>query len=153
MATTDKDFKVKNGLSVTLGGTFGGTVTVATPTLGTHATTKDYVDNLFDTVIVPVESSAPLSATNGELYFDSVEQRLFVYYNSTWNPIAFVIDTTELPQHIHDTAIDGTGLVVSIFKDAGLVTESAGDFEDAGSYNTNSWVYLWDGGIATDNFN
>jgi len=43
MATSDKDFKVKNGLNVALGGTFGGTVTVATPTLSTHAATKGYV--------------------------------------------------------------------------------------------------------------
>jgi hypothetical protein len=44
VATTNRNFKVKHGLDVTEGGTFGGTVTVATPTLDTHAATKAYVD-------------------------------------------------------------------------------------------------------------
>jgi hypothetical protein len=39
MATVDKDFKVKNGLVVSNGGSFGGTVVVAEPTLSNHATT------------------------------------------------------------------------------------------------------------------
>lgn len=46
MATENKDFKVKNGLNVSGDGTFGGTVTVATPTGPNHAATKDYVDNI-----------------------------------------------------------------------------------------------------------
>ncbi len=41
MATLEKDFKVKNGLQVTLGGTFGGAVEVGTPTLANHAVTKE----------------------------------------------------------------------------------------------------------------
>lgn len=44
MTTTDKDFKVKNGLSVTDGGTFGGPVVVGTPTQASHAVTKEYLD-------------------------------------------------------------------------------------------------------------
>ena len=46
MTTTDKDFKVKNGLYVTEGGTFGGPVAVGTPTDPDHAVTKEYVDNI-----------------------------------------------------------------------------------------------------------
>jgi hypothetical protein len=46
VATVNKDFKVKHGLDVTQGGTFGGTVTVATPTQNTHAATKLYVDTV-----------------------------------------------------------------------------------------------------------
>jgi len=61
-------------------------------------------------------------------------------------------DTIELQQHIHDTAIDGTGLVVSIFKDAGYYDE-AGDATDAGYYSTVAWQVTWDGGITVDNFN
>jgi len=41
MATVDKDFKVKNGLVVANGGTFGDAVTVGTPTELTHAATKE----------------------------------------------------------------------------------------------------------------
>ena len=44
MTTTDKDFKVKNGLAVTDGGTFGGPVVVGTPTQASHAVTKEYLD-------------------------------------------------------------------------------------------------------------
>ena len=153
MATSDKDFKVKNGLNVALGGTFGGTVTVATPTLGIHAATKDYVDSAVSTPTVPTGASNPESATNGDLFLNTNESRLYYYYNSTWYSVALLQDTLEIPQHIHDTAIDGTGLIVSTFKDAGLVTEAAGEAEDAGLYNTNSWSVTWDGGIAVDNFN
>lgn len=46
MTTTDKDFKVKNGLAVSEGGTFGGPVTVAPPTNPFHAVTKEYIDNI-----------------------------------------------------------------------------------------------------------
>lgn len=44
MSTSNKDFKVKNGLTVSGGGTFGSPVTVGTPTLDSHAATKAYVD-------------------------------------------------------------------------------------------------------------
>ena len=44
MTTTDKDFKVKNGLQVTEGGTFGGPVAVGSPTEASHAVTKEYLD-------------------------------------------------------------------------------------------------------------
>jgi len=153
MATVDKDFKVKNGLNVTLGGTFGGTVTVATPTENSHAATKLYVDTLTGTVIVDSGANNPVSGTNGELFLNTTENRIYFYYNSAWYSLALVQDTLDLPQHIHDTAIDGTGLIVSTFKDAGVITEAVSESEDAGYYNTNSWSVTWDGGISTDNFN
>lgn len=151
MATVNKDFKVKNGLNVANGGTFGGTVTVATPTENTHATTKAYVDSLQGSV--PTGANNPGSGSNGDLFLNTNEQRLYYFYNSTWYSVAILADTLDIPQHIHDTAIDGTGLVVSTFKDAGLVTEAAGEAEDAGFANTVSWAVTWDGGIAVDNFN
>lgn len=153
MATVDKDFKVKNGLAVTNGGTFGGTVTVATPTLGTHATTKDYVDSITGTPTVPIYAEAPASPSEGDLYIDSLTGRLYFYFENTWTAMAIVDDTLNVPQHIHDTAIDGTGLIVSIVKDAGYYNDATGTPEDAGYYNTNSWLQTWDGGISIDNFN
>ena len=45
MATVNKDFKVKHGLNVAEGGTFGSTVIVGTPTENTHAATKLYVEH------------------------------------------------------------------------------------------------------------
>ncbi len=44
MTTTNKDFKVKNGIAVTGNGTFGGPVVVGTPTDPSHAVTKEYLD-------------------------------------------------------------------------------------------------------------
>ena len=150
MSTTNRDFKVKHGLNVAEGGTFGQAVTVGTPTLSTHAATKGYVDT--KPLLVDRESSAPASAVDGQLYIDTNENRLLFYYNGQWNTMALLQDTIEIAQHIHDTSIGGTGLIVSTFKDAGFYNE-AGSVEDAGFYNTNSWSATYDGGIATEVYN
>jgi hypothetical protein len=152
MATADKDFKVKNGLVVANGGTFGGTVTVATPTLGDHATTKDYVDSLTGAPSIPISEDAPESPNNGDLWFDSVTERVHVYYDNQWVAIATLADSENLRDHIHDTSIDGTGLIVSTFVSGGSYDEP-GVLVSAGSYDTTSWEYVWDGGEAIDNFN
>lgn len=152
MTTTNRDFKVKHGLNVAEGGTFGQAVTVGTPTQNTHAATKLYVDN--KEVIVTQGSTTPSNenSSNGELFIDTVENRLLFYYNGEWHTLALLSDLIEIPQHIHDTAIGGTGLVVTTFKDAGFYDE-AGAIEDAGFYNTNSWSSTYDGGIATEVYN
>jgi hypothetical protein len=150
MATVNKDFKVKHGLNVAEGGTFGSTVIVGTPTENTHAATKLYVDS--KPLLVATASTAPESASNGQLYVDTQENRLLFYYNGQWNTLALLQDTLEIAQHIHDTAIGGTGLIVSTFVDAGFYNEAGGE-EDAGFYNTNSWAATYDGGIATEVFN
>jgi hypothetical protein len=150
VTTTNRDFKVKHGLDVAQGGTFGQAVTVGTPTENAHAATKLYVDA--KEFLVETASSAPVSAENGQLFIDTIENRLAFYYNGQWNTLASLNDTIDIEQHIHDTAIDGTGLIVSTFKDAGFYNE-AGATEDAGFYNTNSWSVTYDGGIATEVFN
>ena len=152
MATVNKDFKVKHGLNVAEGGTFGSAVTVGTPTENTHAATKAYVDAR--ELLVPQGISAPDAedAVDGELFIDTQNNRLLFFYNGQWNTTALLQDTLETAQHIHDTAIDGTGLIVSTFKDAGFYNE-AGAEEDAGFYNTNSWSATYDGGIATEVYN
>ena len=150
MATVNKDFKVKHGLNVALGGTFGSAVTVGTPTENTHAATKLYVD-AFE-YLVSTASTAPASASEGQLYIDTQNNRLLFFYNSQWNTLALLQDTLEIAQHIHDTAIGGTGLITSTFSDAGFYNEAGGE-EDAGFYNTNSWASTYDGGIATEVFN
>jgi hypothetical protein len=152
VATVNKDFRVKHGINVAEGGTFGGTVTVATPTENTHAATKAYVDSATNNVIVASDSEFPESPTEGQLFFDTVTDHIYIFYSSAWYSIAMYSDTVELAQHIHDTAIDGTGLIVSTFKDAGFYDSSA-DSTDAGFYNTVAWQVTWDGGIAVDNFN
>lgn len=152
MATTEKDFKVKNGLIVALGGSFGGTVTVDTPTENTHAATKLYVDT--KAPIVPTESTEPVSPVDGQLWFDTVTQHLSIYSTDAaeWIMIATFSDTADLRQHIHDTAIDGTGLIVSIFQDAGFYDSIFTSAEIAGFYDSEYWTNSYDGGSPLDNF-
>lgn len=151
MATVTKDFKVKHGLVVTNGGSFGSAVTVGTPTLGDHATTKDYVDAL--TGGMPVGNTAPVSPINGQLWFDTLTSRVNVYYNSTWITIATIDDTQVLPDHIHDTSIDGNGLIVSQFVSSGFYNAPQGTGQDGGTPSTSSWTATYDGGTAIDNYN
>lgn len=150
MSTTDKDFKVKNGLIVSLGGTFGGTVTVATPTESQHAATKAYVDSASP---VEVSATAPSITADGQFYFDTDTSHLSISYNNEWIVIANFMDVINMPQHIHETSIGGNGLVVTIFQDAGFYYEVPLTFNDAGPYNQAIWEVIFDGGIAIDNFN
>jgi hypothetical protein len=152
VATVDKDFKVKNGLIVANGGSFGGAVTVDTPTLDMHAATKQYVDQAIGNSTMTVGSTAPSSPTNGQQWLDTLTERVYVYYNSTWVPQASLADAETLQDHIHDTSIDGNGLIVSVIVEGGFYN-SAGVLTDAGTYDLTSWNALWDGGIAIDNFN
>ena len=155
MATTNSNFKVKNGLEVALGGSFGYSVIVGEPTQNNHATTKSYVDNKFSTVAVPTEADAPLNPVDGQLYFNTTDNHLSIYSENTseWIMIATFDDTANLRQHIHDTAIDGTGLIVTVFQDAGFYDAIFSAQIDGGSYNTTTWDQTFDGGIPTDNFN
>ena len=152
MATDNKDFKVKNGLAVTNGGTFGGTVTVATPTENEHAATKEYVDLRVGAPSIPVGDTPPANSVDGQLWYDTLTGRVYVYYAAEWSAIANLSDAEFLQDHIHDTAIDGSGLIVSVFMDAGYYN-AAGAIVDAGFYSTTTWENTWDGGIAIDNFN
>ncbi len=150
MATVNKDFRVKHGINVAEGGIFGSTVTVATPTQNSHAATKLYVDSAVGSPTVP--TTEPVSPENGDLWFDTLTERVHVYYNSQWVAIATLEDAEKLQDHIHDTSIDGNGLIVSTFVSGGAYNEP-GVLVSAGFYNTNSWESTWDGGTATDNFN
>jgi len=151
LATVDKDFKVKNGLQVVNGGSFGGSVVVGEPTISTHAATKGYVDSLVGGMVVG--STAPESPSNGDQWFDTITERVNVYYNNAWVTVATIEDTLTLPDHIHDTSIDGNGLIVTTFVDAGTSYDPQAPGQDAGDPNTSSWNVFYDGGVATDNFN
>ncbi len=150
MATDNKDFKVKNGLAVANGGTFGGAVTVGTPTASTHAATKAYVDSVTG---MTVSSTAPSSPTNGKQWLDTATNRVNFYYDGTWYTQATIDDTNNLPQHIHDTAIDGTGFIVSQFYEGGSFNSPLGVGLDAGGPSTTTWTVVFDGGSVVDNFN
>ena len=150
MATFNRNFKVKHGLEVAEGGTFGGTVIVATPTENTHATTKLYVDTAVGSPTIG--TTQPESPVNGNLWFDTLTERVHVYYNSEWVAIATLEDAETLKDHIHDTSIDGSGLIVSTFISGGSYNEP-GVLVSAGLYNTSVFEATYDGGVATDNFN
>jgi hypothetical protein len=150
VATFNRDFKVKHGINVADGGTFGGTVTVATPTENTHATTKLYVDTAVGSPTIG--TTQPVSPVNGSLWFDTLTERVHVYYNSEWVAIATLEDAETLQDHIHDTSIDGSGLIVSTFISGGAYNEP-GVLVSAGLYNTENFEATYDGGVATDNFN
>jgi len=150
MATVDKDFKVKNGLQVVGSGSFGGTLTVATPTTDAHAATKAYVDSVTG---MTVSSTAPSSPTNGKQWLDTGTNRVNFYYNGAWYTQATIDDTNNLPQHIHDTAIDGTGFIVSQFYEGGSFNSPLGVGLDAGGPSTTEWTVVFDGGSVVDNFN
>jgi hypothetical protein len=153
--TVNRDFKVKHGINVAEGGTFGGTVTVATPTQNTHAATKLYVDTAVGTPIVPTESTAPQNPVDGQLWFDTASRHLSIYSTDAveWIMIATFEDTANLREHIHDTSIGGNGLIVSIYQDAGYYDAIFSSSQDAGYYDLNEWAMTWNGGIAIDNFN
>ena len=152
MATVNKDFKVKNGLAVVLGGSFGGTVTVATPTDALHAATKAYVDAASGSGTIPVGSTFPASPAEGQLFIDSVTKRIHMYLNAAWIAVATLEDAESLQDHIHDTSIDGNGLIVSTFVAGGSYDEP-GVLVSAGSYSDTTWENTWDGGTSIDNFN
>jgi len=149
MATVDKDFKVKNGLVVANGGTFGDAVTVGDPTLASHAATKEYVDNRS----MSVGSTAPSSPTNGTQWLDTLTNRVNFYYGGSWYTQATIDDTLNLPQHIHDTAIDGTGFIVTTFREGGSFNSPQGTSVDGGGPSTTVFALTLDGGSVVDNFN
>ncbi len=151
MATVNKDFKVKNGLQVAGSGSFGGTLSVAAPTEATHVATKAYVDSL--TGSMSVGTTAPSSPTNGTQWLDTLTNRVNFYYDGTWYTQATIDDTNNLPQHIHDTAIDGTGFIVSQFYEGGSFNSPLGIGLDAGGPSTTEWTVVFDGGSVVDNFN
>ena len=151
MATVDKDFKVKNGLQVALGGSFGEAVEVGAPTLAAHAATKEYVDSL--TGSMAVGNTAPSSPTNGTQWLDTLTNRVNFYYEGSWYTQATIDDTLNLPQHIHDTAIDGTGFIVTTFREGGSFNSPQGTAVDGGGPSTSVFALTLDGGSAVDNFN
>ena len=143
MAIVDKDFKVKNGLVVTNGGTFGDAVTVGEPTLADHAATKAYVDSL--TVPMAVGTTAPSSPTEGTQWLDTLTNRVNFYYEGSWYTQATIEDTNNIPDHIHDTAIDGTGLIVTMFVDSGFFDSPMTSETDSGLASDEVFSSVHDG--------
>ena len=150
MDTVNKDFKVKNGLQVNGDAVINGTISAATPTLSNHVATKAYVDAISGGI--PIGPTPPEIAINGALWFDTLVERVNVYYEGQWLTIATIDDTLEIPDHIHDTSIDGNGLIVTTFVDGGSFNDPQGTGVDGGTPFTTVWVNEFIGGIAIDNY-
>lgn len=151
LATVNKDFKVKNGLQVAGTAVFGGTVQVATPVSASDAATKAYVDSKSSQMASG--ATAPSNPIVGALWLDSLTNRVNVYSSAGWVTLAAIDDTLNLPEHIHDTAIDGTGFIVTTFREGGSFNSPQGTGLDGGSPSSTTWEYSFDGGSAVDNFN
>ena len=87
--TVDKDFKVKHGLSVTDGGSFGGPVVVGTPTQLSHAVTKAYADALAFSGgggggSITVSETPPEVFSEGSGWYNSISGKLYLNFDSYW---------------------------------------------------------------------
>lgn len=149
MSTTHKDFKVKNGIQVAGSGSFGGAVAVGAPTENNHAVTKEYVDAL--TANTPVGPTPPSDPSNGDLWYDTNVDRLRFFHESHgWITIATSNDFQNIPDHIHDTSIDGDGRIVTIFWDGSSYDSPQISTLDGGSPGSTTFDAVFDGGLVSD---
>jgi hypothetical protein len=146
VTTTVKDFKVKSGIQVTNGGSFGGSVVVGTPTQSNHAVTKEYVDAL--TANTPVGSTPPSEPSNGDFWLDTTSERLKVYYDSVWITLATGEDALTMQDHIHDMSIDGDGRITTVFWDSSTYDDPQIAILDGGTPSSVTWDVILDGGSA-----
>jgi hypothetical protein len=146
VTTTLKDFKVKSGIQVTNGGSFGGSVVVGTPTESNHAVTKEYVDAL--TASTPVGSTPPSEPSNGDFWLDTTSERLKVYYDSVWITLATGEDALTMQDHIHDMSIDGDGRIETVFWDSSTYDDPQIAILDGGTPFSVTWDVILDGGSA-----
>jgi hypothetical protein len=99
-----------------------------------------------------VSATAPVSPSNGNLWFDTVTSRVYVYYSSEWIAMATLADAEVLQEHIHDTSIGGSGQIATTFVDAGYYYD-AGNLIVGGFYDTTTFDETYDGGISTEVYN
>lgn len=149
MTTSEKDFKVKNGIQVADDGVFGGNIVTAEPQSASHVTTKSYVDNLVNSVAgqMPVGGTAPSSPSNGDFWFNTEIERLSVYYEGQWIIIPTLTDSQNIPNHTHDTSIDAGGFLSYIFLTAGGLLDTPFETSSGGDVSTTDWAETYNGGI------
>lgn len=106
MATTNKDFKVKNGLVVGGTGVFDGTVSVATPTETYHAATKEYVDTNASGSSLIVSDTPPANPSEGDQWYNSGDGVTYIYYDSFWVEASSGGQETSLIGYATETYVD-----------------------------------------------
>ena len=132
MATTSKDFRVKNGLISE------GSVS-ASSIVKTGGSSYQYLmaDGSVKSGQATVSATAPLSPVNGDLWLSSVDGSAYVYYVDT--------NSSQWIEIGSDSVIGPTGLGVPVGGTAGQVLSKI----DSTNYNT-QWVAQSGGGGATD---
>lgn len=124
MATNNKDFKVKNGLSVAGGGTFGAAVTVGTPTENGHAATKQYVDENAGGGPT-LSSNPPSSPVQGDQWYDIDTGATYIYYDGYWVEMSSGAEQQAL-QGASPIGFDANNAIISIdlgfFEDHKIMT-------------------------------
>ena len=132
MATTNKDFIVKQGLKVATGVTFPDNTVQTTAFTGS---------------VITVGSSFPVSPSNGAMHLDTNTSKIYFYYNSEWTALANYSDTQEVLDHTHNQEVF---LQDTYQYNANGVTLPAFIWEnlDGGTPATTSFTAVIDGGPA-----
>jgi hypothetical protein len=131
VATTNKDFVVKQGLKVATGVTFPDNTVQTTAFTGSAIT---------------VGSSFPVSPSNGAMHLDTNTNRIYYFYNSTWYAMANYDDTASVTDHNHNA--DGFVEDIYQYQGNGPVGPWLGTSLDGGSPSTTSFAAVIDGGSA-----
>ena len=131
MATTDKDFVVKQGLKVATGVTFPDNTVQTTAFTGSAIT---------------VGASFPVSPSNCAMHLDTNTNRIYYYYNSTWYAMANYDDTSSVTDHTHNS--DGFVEDIYQYQGNGPVGPWLGTALDGGTPATTSFTSVIDGGSA-----
>ena len=131
MATTNKDFVVKQGLKVATGVTFPDNTVQTTAFTGSAIT---------------VGSSFPVSPSNGAMHLDTNTNRIYYFFNSTWYAMANYDDTASVTDHNHNA--DGFVEDIYQYQGNGPVGPWLGTALDGGTPATTSFTSVIDGGSA-----
>jgi hypothetical protein len=147
LATSNKNFKVKNGLDVS--GAATASSFVKNGGTATEFLMADGSVSAGSGSSIEVSEIPPENPTNGSQWFDTIVERLNIYYSGRWITIATIDDTLTVPNHIHDE----NGLVVSTFIDgAGPDATPQGTVADGGTPFTTDWENTFNGGFAVSNY-
>jgi hypothetical protein len=131
VATTNKDFVVKQGLKVATGVTFPDDTVQTTAFTGSAIT---------------VGSSFPVSPSNGAMHLDTNTNRIYFYYSSVWSALANYDDTSSVTDHTHNA--DGFVEDIYEYQGNGPVGPWLGTSLDGGTPATTSFTSVIDGGSA-----
>jgi hypothetical protein len=131
VATTNKDFVVKQGLKVATGVTFPDNSVQTTAFTGTAIT---------------VGSSFPTSPSNGAMHLNTNTNRIYYYYDDVWYALANYDDTSSVTDHTHNE--EGFVGDVYTYQGNGPVGPWLGTSLDGGSASTTSFDMVIDGGEA-----